>query len=126
MRSNCIIAVCSHGEIGIDIESYDRELSPTKLRDYLLTPSEKRMWEETRGAMRISSFIDYWVAKEAFSKAVGIGHSKAINEIEVELGNDEVKLQACWPGYTAKDWAMRRVDVSPSHSCIISFKKPYA
>lgn len=79
--SFALIALSEQGEIGVDIEHCQRDV--TGLDRYVLSPQERarKLWPD-------EDFIALWVAKEAILKALGFGIAEYLQAITVWPEND--------------------------------------
>jgi 4'-phosphopantetheinyl transferase len=68
-----LIALSDEGEVGVDIERRDRDCDHHLLARRVFAPEERGDWEATGEAEKKSALLTTWVAKEAYTKAVGMG-----------------------------------------------------
>jgi len=87
------IALHRHQGVGIDIEQLRPVTHLDKLCRRCLT-NEEAQTVLTLGAQPAQHrFLRYWTAKEAILKAIGLGLSYPINQLEVILGTDDLSSQ---------------------------------
>jgi 4'-phosphopantetheinyl transferase len=79
-----VIAVSSHGEIGVDVERV-RNLGWGRLANRHFTPREVSTLHALARSERRRGFFRLWTCKEALLKAVGVGLTAPLNSFEVEL-----------------------------------------
>jgi len=103
----CLLAVSTHGEIGIDIEKI-RTLDLEMYSDYFT----EREWHLIHSAHNPqAAFFDYWTRKEAVLKSIGYGLTMNMNEREViaEVVNIQNRLIH-----------LKKIDFLPGYSCHIA------
>lgn len=80
--SFALIALSTGGQVGVDIERYDRGIDAKGLRAYVFSPLERQS-----GLQTAEDFIDRWVAKESVLKALGLGVSEHLQAISILPGD---------------------------------------
>lgn len=80
-RGYCALAV-SDRPLGVDIERLDRDLRRAML--YCGTPAERRVIESAPTA----EVVARWSVKEAYTKALGLGHARTFAAIETVPPDD--------------------------------------
>lgn len=76
------VAVSTGGEIGVDIEAFDRSFDLDLVAPYVLSPSE--LAEVRSSADPRHAFLTYWAIKEAVSKASSLGLRISMSEIALD------------------------------------------
>ncbi|MBV7508721.1 holo-ACP synthase [Bacillus sp. sid0103] len=78
--------------IGIDIIELSRIqdilLRQKKFVDRVLTPTERKKFEELPAARKVEFFAGRFAAKEAYSKANGTGIGAELSFLDIEIDND--------------------------------------
>jgi len=101
------LVACAVGtavELGIDVESVDRSANDLKLAERFFAPSEVADLLAQPASDRRMRFIELWVLKEAYIKAVGRGLSHSLASFAFELtGEHELRFTAP-PGESAVRW----------------------
>ena len=109
-----LIAISTHGQVGVDIEDCNRQLDVSALTDYVFTALERRSELVTT-----ADFIKRWVAKESVLKAVGVGISEHLQTVSVLPGENSSYRIVCdypkWPGLKA--WS---IDVSDCYAAALA------
>ncbi len=102
-----LIAISTHGQVGVDIEDCNRQLDVSALADYVFTALERQSELVTT-----EDFIKRWVAKESALKAVGVGISEHLQTVSVLPGKHGSYRIICdypnWPGL--KVWPIEAPD----------------
>jgi len=77
------LAVCGIAagqEVGVDVESLSPPRDLASFAGQFLSPREQREIEPLSGAARVQRLYEYWVVKEAYAKARGLGLSLSLPE----------------------------------------------
>ncbi len=80
-----LIAISTTGQVGVDIENYERQMDVSALAEYVFTHIERQSASLSNG-----DFIKHWVAKESALKAIGIGISEHLQTISLLPSNGNV------------------------------------
>ncbi|MEL6501392.1 MAG: 4'-phosphopantetheinyl transferase superfamily protein [Cyanobacteria bacterium J06623_1] len=95
-------------QIGVDIE-YQRSVPDAlKIAQRFFSPREFRMLAETEPERQAELFFQFWTAKEAYLKALGIGLSGSLSEIEIAFDCEHCPYLLAVQGKpaTALDWSL--------------------
>lgn len=85
-RETILIALCSSGRVGVDLEYLDRETDVLEVARASFTAAEYRQIEETADSDELRrAFFQCWTRKEAVVKADGRGLSLALDSFEVPV-----------------------------------------
>ncbi|MFI1227167.1 MULTISPECIES: 4'-phosphopantetheinyl transferase family protein [unclassified Streptomyces] len=93
----------SRFQVGVDVEAV-RGVRVLELMDKVLTPAEREVVLPAPEPQRTDSFLRCWTRKEAVLKAVGVGITTALCELEtypaapgpVELTTDALGAPSAW------------------------------
>ena len=89
----CAVARC--GAIGIDIEDEIVDIPSQELAKEVLSSNEFARWHRLKTEERNSTFLKYWVLKEAYLKARGIGLAVDLSGIAFNgVGSPKIEVQA--------------------------------
>ena len=80
---------CSPSPVGIDIEFVSWDLEVELLARSVLSPSEKRQIEVLGSRDRVRAFLRCWTAKEALSKANGMGLGIGFEQLTFDVSCKE-------------------------------------
>jgi len=75
-------------DVGVDVESTQRNLDMTRLADRFFSPEEANDVRALTGAERLERFFAYWTLKEAYLKARGRGLSIPLRQVSFRLAQD--------------------------------------
>lgn len=82
-RALVLCAFARDREVGVDVEWRDRELSWHDVAAYTCSKREQAILSSLVGPAQVDTFYSWWTLKEAYVKAVGLGLSLPLNQIEV-------------------------------------------
>ena len=82
-----LIAVTSKSRIGVDIEPFDRARDFSDVIRGCLSETETRFINRAESHKATRLLLRYWTHKEAFLKALGLGLSVPLQEVEVTFLN---------------------------------------
>ena len=101
-----LCAVTPSGRVGVDVEDEGRLPDVTELAPSVLASGELYEWERVPEQERSRTFLRYWVLKEAYVKARGVGLTLAPNTICFQnVTTSEPKLcRDSTPGAMEGDW----------------------
>ena len=89
----CVFSL--HDRVGVDIEYLNDEIDIIELASQYFAPAEIKELFKTPLNGQIGRFYEYWTMKEAYTKAIGLGLSKPLNEFCIEFqGNDSASVSA--------------------------------
>lgn len=92
-------------ELGVDVESIDRGGNDLmKLAERYFARSEVAQLVEPPAGERCTRFVELWVLKEAYIKAVGRGLSHPLGSFAFELSGQEGLRFIAPPGESAARW----------------------
>ena len=80
-----LIAVVPDRQVGVDVESINRQLEWNELAERFFTPAESRYLKSLTAEENRRNFFRLWTAKEAYLKAIGKGLSVGLNKVEFSI-----------------------------------------
>ena len=80
--SHGLIAFASEGRVGVDVEERLHRRYLDGLIETVLSRAERSEIQGLPQDLRLDSFLRFWTIKEAIIKAIGLGHSLDVAEIE--------------------------------------------
>ena len=72
-------------EVGVDIETGDTRFDIAAMSEICCSPIEKLKLQSLDAAGRLNAFLRNWTLKEAYTKALGVGHQQPFQEIEASV-----------------------------------------
>jgi 4'-phosphopantetheinyl transferase len=110
-------AVADHGEIGIDVESLQRNHDVLAIAQRFFSAHEYAALREHPTAQRQERFVAYWTLKEAYLKARGLGLSGGLRQFSVVFTSGQaIRLQFTTPLHdTAERWALWQASPDEHH-----------
>lgn len=97
----CIVSRCA--EVGVDVESRSRPIDVDLLMRDVCSVDEQQQISLIAPSARPDRFLDLWMLKEAYLKALGLGITGGTNQISFDLRNPGTIVTAT-PDQTAKRW----------------------
>ncbi len=67
-------------ELGVDLEIHPRNINVKGLSQRILSPVERRLFNELQPAQHNTAMLDYWTRKEAYGKLLGVGIRYNMNQ----------------------------------------------
>lgn len=108
--------------VGVDVEALTAEPFELDAFDQVLSRPERQRLLELPAARRKMAFMELWVCKEAYVKAIGEGLNRNLGAISIgplESGGYEV-LDDRNPGGTGGRWTLTLLDVGPAHAACVA------
>jgi 4'-phosphopantetheinyl transferase len=84
------LVVCgiAHGcDVGVDVEGTERALDWSNIARRYFSAAEVVQLERCHKEHRAIRFIEFWTLKEAYLKAMGVGLSIPLNNVDFEIGD---------------------------------------
>lgn len=76
-----VCAISRAGQVGIDVEDLQSKRDVTEIAASILSAQEHLDWERLPGGERNAGLLRYWVLKEAYVKARGIGLNLDVRKV---------------------------------------------
>ncbi len=80
-----LIALAAEGWVGVDVEERVARRNIDDLIETVLSPDERAELELSDERLRLDGFLRLWTIKESLAKAVGLGVSVNLSELEAPL-----------------------------------------
>ena len=80
-----LIALAAEGWVGVDVEERVARRNLDDLIETVLSPDERAELESSDERIRLDGFLRLWTIKESLAKAVGIGVSLDLSDLEAPL-----------------------------------------
>jgi len=123
-----LVAVRRGGPVGVDVESWDREVEHLDLAERFFSPDERaalRALAGDEGAL-VAGFFAAWSRKEAYLKATGHGITRGLHHFDVSLTPDApaaLLADRFDPDATTR-WVLTALDVAPGYSAALVSEAP--
>jgi 4'-phosphopantetheinyl transferase len=124
-RDLALYSLVKGRRIGIDVESTDPSLDTNPLCSHFLTPREQAIYHNTPENDQRDWFLTKWTLKEAYVKALGVGHSCPFNaldtaflEVDDSTATGDAPRTSTWSAYhftPAFNYLAALVVDDPSH-----------
>jgi len=72
-------------EVGVDLETAQRHIDVAGTSEIVCCASEREKLHHLDPAGQIAAFLRNWTLKEAYTKALGIGHQQPFDQIEASI-----------------------------------------
>lgn len=101
-----LYAFAAAGELGIDVELDDADLSREHIAERFFSPAEVSVLRSLPAEVQPRAFLTCWTRKEAFIKARGDGLSLALDSFDVTLAPDVPAsiLRTAWCSEEPAQW----------------------
>jgi 4'-phosphopantetheinyl transferase len=109
-----LLAFAWNRAVGVDVERVRPLQHEDALAQRCLAPAELACWRELDKPERLSGLFRYWVCKEAFGKATGLGIQVGL--ASVEIAGDPPRLNSIPPVHGSADaWHLQLLDVAEGY-----------
>ena len=98
-HETALVAVNDRHEIGVDIEYVKSDFEIFAVANRFFTKREVAALRALPPALWRRAFYKCWTSKEAFLKAKGTGLSGQLDEMEIALDGESVRINASVPGW---------------------------
>jgi 4'-phosphopantetheinyl transferase len=115
-------AVAVGREVGVDVERIRTDLDVDALAGQFFSPAEVMALAAVPQPQRAAAFIDLWVLKEAWSKAVGCGLSAGPDRFDVAEAVSHAKrtVQGEFGTDGPGTWSLQLVDADPGYGAAVA------
>jgi 4'-phosphopantetheinyl transferase len=94
------------------------------LADQHFAPSERSELATLQDCERAGRFVDYWVLKESYTKALGAGLSRRLSSFSFDLGADAVRVEdAQRDPAERRDWQFDLLRIGQRHACGVAVRR---
>ncbi len=118
------IAACAlvrNGDVGVDIERFDRSIDVDEIADFALAPRERVWIDSLSGTQRAEAFFSLWTMKEAFVKATGRGFTTRLSTIAISV--EEQRLLSS-ETEDPRAWQFARWRPIRTHRLALALRRP--
>jgi len=122
-----VLAVTEGCEIGIDVESLDRQLDTAEIAPTVFEASELSAFQSAPEHQRRDIFFAFWTLKEAYIKARGMGLSLPLDGFAFDISHAHPRISfnhRCLDD--ASRWQFRRFSATPDHALAVAVEAPEA
>lgn len=107
------LAFVRNSQVGIDLENLNRPVNTTVLSELLFSERERDVFQHTDERFHPEQLINSWTRKEAFTKALGLGLSFPLQQLEVSFRPHEPAevLATRWAEQEKADWYLKSFDI---------------
>ncbi len=108
-----VIAIASR-ELGVDVEGIKENFEFEEVAEHFFTAREVAALRALPGALQRRAFYQCWTSKEAFLKAKGTGLSGELDEVQIILDGEAVRVAANVPG-----WSLMPLDAGGGYAAAV-------
>ncbi len=124
-----LLALCTHAELGVDIEKIRPVSDMDSLAKRYFHPNEVAKLEEMAEEVpRRLAFFHAWTRKEAFLKATAAGIGFGLNRVEVTLGGNQParleRIDDCQD--KAREWSLEHLAPSEEWMAALALKASWS
>ena len=122
-----VLAIAEGCEIGIDVESLDRQLETAEIAPTVFEASELSAFQSAPEHQRRDLFFAFWTLKEAYIKARGMGLSLPLDGFAFDMSqaHPRISFNHRCPD-DASRWQFRRFNATPEHTFAVAVEAPEA
>lgn len=119
-----VLAFARDRTLGIDVERIRVLRHVDALAERCLAPSELTRWRSFGAADRSIELFRYWVRKEAFGKATGLGIQ--VGMAAIETAENPLRIRSVPQGFgAAEDWQLAPLDMAEGYlGCVCYGGRP--
>ncbi len=110
-----MVAVAADGEVGIDVEALDADVSCEDIAERFFTRGEHAALLAMEKEERVPAFFRGWTRKESLLKATGEGIGAGLNSVEVPLYFSDVPIRV-------GPWMLHDIAMPPTHSATLAIQ----
>ena len=116
-----VIAIAKNREIGVDIERKIPLSDMQQIAKHYFSPNEYVQWQKGEDHQQIDMFYRLWTCKEALVKALGVGLSLPLENIDITFNADSIPHLAFkdWSRETSQ-WGLFPLDITPGYSACLA------
>mgnify|MGYP000063991965 CR=1 FL=1 len=120
-----VLAIAEGCEIGIDVETLDRQFDTAQIAPTVFEASELNAFQSAPEHQRCDLFFAFWTLKEAYIKARGMGASLPLDGFAFDLSpaHPRISFNDRCPD-DASRWQFRRFNATPEHVIAVAVEAP--
>jgi len=120
-HERALVAVKQGDEVGVDIEFAKADFEFLDVASHFFTKQELTSLHALPAALQRQAFYKCWTSKEAFLKAKGTGLSGELDEVEILLVGEHVRIKAAVVG-----WLLVELPPSGGYEAALATKNKFA
>jgi len=105
----CVYAFTKEGDLGIDIEKIHDLPDVDQIVERFFSPDEKKLFRSFPEDAKKTSFFKYWARKEALLKAMGVGLSIPLDEVNVLYADKDASR--VFTKHNGTEWTLDDIDI---------------
>ncbi len=124
-RGLIALAITYRRAVGIDVENILSRPAPLGIADHFFSPTEADDLSRTPPHRQYEHFFEYWICKESYIKARGMGLSIPLDRFSFTFPDErsiDISIQPDL-GDCASRWSFRQYRPSPDHLLAVCFER---
>jgi phosphopantetheinyl transferase len=117
-------AVTGAEDVGIDVESMDRDVDASAIASRFFAPVEAAHLSRLAGDARRERFFDLWTLKEAMVKALGAGMAMALASLAFTVEDNGAIAFAAPSGIARDQWQFGLFTPAPRYRLAVAVRCP--
>lgn len=108
-------------KIGVDIEKIKENSDTDGIAKRFFTNNEYQIISQLSGKEKHKTFFKFWTSKEAYLKAIGEGLTGGLNNVEIKIKNQQIKLNT--PNKSKQvisNWQLKQIDIEKDYIATIA------
>jgi 4'-phosphopantetheinyl transferase len=124
-HGQCLLAVVSGREIGIDIEMLRDDVAHEQIAERFFSPREASKFRALPKQLHTAAFFNCWTRKEAFVKAHGKGLSLGLDQFDVSfVPGEPARLEYCAEPLNLINWSLSDIQVDGRYAAAVVVEGP--
>lgn len=117
-----LIAIARDRPLGVDLEAVDPNYGWQDIARQFFTPKEQELLHQLPAPAQGPAFFQLWTRKEALLKAIGMGLSVPLNQVEVGLDPDKSirSVRPPWRAQSAEAWIIQDLPLAPTYAAAVA------
>lgn len=123
---NCVLlAIAKEMDIGVDLERHQRPDVNVEIANEFLCQEEIKALSSLPDQEKHKRLLEYWVLKEAYAKAKGLGLSCPFQELQFQFENGQIKLARSEnPSQVCDEWNFKILHPVNEFVAALAFRPP--
>lgn len=119
-----LFAFSKQYELGVDIETMEKSREIVAIAKRFFTANESKLIDHLKGKAQNQAFFNGWTRKEAFLKALGMGLSYPLKQVEVTMSpEDPAKFIALYDkNLNMNDWSLYNLKYTDNFAAALVVK----
>jgi 4'-phosphopantetheinyl transferase len=125
-RGMVACAVTADADVGVDVESVDRDVDAAGIAARFFAPEEAAHLMSLDPVLRRARFFDFWTLKEALVKALGAGMALSLNRLAFTVAPDGAVGLTAPADVDPQAWQFGLFVPGPTHRLAVAVRRSAA